>query len=540
WSNLSSKVRVELSTEWIIGIDVTERNQFEKSLNREKALLNSIINSIPHPIFYKDFECRYLGANPRFYEHTGLNEETLIGKKDEDIFPKGKVSVYKNSDKVIIATKKAKRDVMWDSSYSGKDVLLDTIKVPFFDNENNIIGITGISLDITAQHLTENELIKQKEKAEEADRLKSAFLANMSHEIRSPMNAIIGFSQLIFDSFKLEDELKEYINYISQSGNNLLHLIDDIIDIAKIEAGQIKIRKEPFDLNEMLKNLYVSFQTIINKSQNTKVSIHLKIPDNNKKVFINSDEFRIKQVLSNFISNSLKFTDNGYIEFGYEILPDSKILFYTKDTGIGIPESEQKKIFERFGQVEDTYTRNYKGTGLGLAISSSIINLLGGELWLDSLPGKGSTFYIKLSVEFNESTDVENSIPLEIEINSDWHDKLILIAEDDEMNYKLLKHALEKTLVQTIRAKTGEEAIDIFKNNKRIDLILMDIQMPKLNGFEATKIIKNIDKNIPVIALTAYAMHSEKEKCEEIGFDEFISKPFNINQLLNSISEFLK
>jgi len=384
-----------------------------------------------------------------------------------------------------------------------------------------------------------NSLKKQKEKAENADKLKSAFLANMSHEIRSPMNAIIGFSQLIKDSFKLEDELKEYINYISQSGNNLLNLIDDIIDIAKIEAGQIKIRKESFDLNEMLNSLFISFQTIIAKDYNSKVSIRLNIPNGNKKLFIESDSLRIKQILTNFISNSLKFTDSGYIEFGYEIQANAEILFYTKDTGIGIPKSQQKTIFERFGQVEDTYTRNYKGTGLGLAISSSIIELLGGEIWLDSIENKGSNFYFKIPVKYTENNDDVIINVFEKKINLNWEDKLILVAEDDEMSYKLLKLVLAKTKSKIIRVKTGKEAIQEVLKNENINLILIDIQMPELNGYDATKKIKSIDKRIPIIALTAYAMLHEKNKCKEAGCDKFISKPFNINYLLETISEFI-
>jgi len=248
-----------------------------------------------------------------------------------------------------------------------------------------------------------NSLQQQKDKAENADKSKSAFLANMSHEIRTPMNAIIGFSNLILDSFKLEDELKEYITYIIQSSNNLLNLIDDIIDIAKIEAGQIKIRKEKFNLNEMLNNLFASFQTIIKNDYKSKINLKLNIPKNNDELFIESDELRIKQVLTNFISNSLKFTDDGYVEFGYKIKKKSEILFYTKDTGIGISKSDQKNIFKRFGQVENTYKRNKKGTGLGLEISASIIQLLDGKIWLSSEENVGSVFYFKIPVKLEIS-----------------------------------------------------------------------------------------------------------------------------------------
>ncbi len=264
-----------------------------------------------------------------------------------------------------------------------------------------VLEINNSLIDAENELITlNNSLQQQKIKAEEADKSKSAFLANMSHEIRTPMNAIIGFSRLIIDSFTLEDEPKEYVGYIIQSSNNLLNLIDDIIDIAKIEAGQIKIRNEIFNLNDVFNNLFLSFQTIIKNDYKSKIILKSKIPNSNKKFNVKSDEHRIKQVLTNFINNALKFTDVGYVEFGYEIKNNSEILFYTKDTGIGIPKSEQKNIFKRFGQVENTYKRNIKGTGLGLEISASIIHLLKGEIWLNSEENVGSTFYFKIPVKF--------------------------------------------------------------------------------------------------------------------------------------------
>ncbi len=380
------------------------------------------------------------------------------------------------------------------------------------------------------------KLSEQKERAEQADRAKSVFLANMSHEIRSPMNAIIGFSDILIQKLQSSTEL-EYLGYIKQSGNSLLSLIDDIIDIAKIEAGQLKLRKEPFGLNILMNELLVSFQTIVQQLKHDNISIRINIPEHSDEIGLNSDEMRLKQVLTNFLSNAVKFTDEGVIEFGYQLLPNNEILFYTKDTGIGISKEQQDVIFKRFGQVEDTYTRNYKGTGLGLAISQSIINLLGGEIWVDSEPEKGSNFYFKIPADIIQNKNEDNDLVQYNHFN--WANKQILIVEDDEMSAKLLSSILSDTSIKILFAKNGDEAIQLVQK-QNIDLVLMDIQLPKLNGFEASRMIKSIKKGLPVIAVSAYAMQAEIDKSKEYECDEFISKPFDINHLLNKMDEYLQ
>jgi PAS domain S-box-containing protein len=535
WTSMSKIFPVLGWADWQVGIDVTERNLFAKKLERETAILNSILNSIPYPIFYKNTEGVYQRANQGFYDLHGLHEDELLGKNDLEVFAENDAKKFIARDIEILQTQKSSKELRWLKNASGEDKLFDTIKMPLYNTNNELIGVVGISFDMTKRFHIEEELKKQKEKAEEADRLKSAFLANMSHEIRSPMNAIIGFSNLISDSFEPESELASYMDYIKQSGANLLQLVDDIIDIAKLEAGQLKIRKEKFDVDQMLEKLKIAVENSSGKQKKPTVEIRLKRDPDNQQTIINSDELRIKQVINNFISNAIKFTDDGFIEFGYERMPNNELLFYTKDTGIGIAPADQELIFDRFGQVKDTYTRNTSGTGLGLAISKSIVELLKGEIWLDSKENIGSTFYFKIPVEYSLQKPEIKEEPEYKKQDFNWSNRQILVVEDDDMNYKVIKSILARTKVRIIRVENGREAVDLALSDIKFDLVIMDIQLPVLNGYDATRQIRG-NKDIPVIAVTAYAMPGEKEKSIEAGCKHFITKPFNRNELLHKIS----
>lgn len=388
----------------------------------------------------------------------------------------------------------------------------------------------------------ENEinLRMAKEKAEESDTLKSAFLANMSHEIRTPMNAIIGFSELITRKTISQDKKDVYAQYITNSSKTLLNLIDDIIDIAKIEAGQLKICKSVSFINVILNEIleYVNNEKKRNKKDSILFTKSEAIHDVN--FCILCDPLRLRQILTNLLNNALKFTLEGIIEFGYVIPNNATILFYVRDTGIGLSEEKIPFIFDRFRQADDTTTRNYGGTGLGLAISKKLVEMMGGRIWVESEKSKGSTFFFTLPLIIPNSSLKLVDERIDSSITDVFAGTTILIAEDEDINFLFLQEALAPTKVNIIRAKTGYQVVNQIKNNEKISLVLMDIKMPEMDGYQATKLIKEIKPSIPVIAQTAYAMAEDRIKGVNSGCDEYLSKPIKPELLITTLKRFLQ
>jgi len=388
---------------------------------------------------------------------------------------------------------------------------------------------------------TKKELSAAQKVAREADMLKSNFLANMSHEIRTPMNGIMGFAQLLKDDELEKDSQFKYLDIICHNGAMLVNLIDDIMDISKIEASQLALNKEQVNIDDLIFELYTFFNEVKFKQEKDHIDIRLlNLNDDENNIFY-TDELRLRQVLSNLIGNAIKFTDKGSVEFGYIKCKEKQhIKFFVRDTGIGIPENKKAIIFEQFRQIEEGSTRKYGGTGIGLFISKHIVNLLEGEIWIESEEGKGSTFYFTLPFsEVKETADKYTVFsPTEKEYN--WSGKVILVAEDVEANFKLLKAILSKTNADVHWARDGQSAVDYCQQNPNVNLVLMDIQMPKLNGYEATELIKKTNTTIKIIAQTAYAMPNDNIKCIEAGCDDYISKPINSSLLLAKINTHLQ
>ncbi len=385
----------------------------------------------------------------------------------------------------------------------------------------------------------ESELMNEKFKAEESDKLKTAFLANMSHEIRTPMNGILGFSEMLNESDLSSSLRKKYVDIINSNGKLLLNLIDDIIDFSKIEASQIKLVYQDFSLNSLLNQIHAFFDSENLKKEHTSVELRLKKQKKEEESYIRTDPTRVRQVLTNLISNAVKFTPTGYIEFGYTIRNNETIEFYVKDTGIGIRSEKIDKIFERFVQADYSSTRKFGGSGLGLAISKGFVELLGGTMWVRSEVGKGSVFYFSIPYVPAKKYEHETKEREPKRKSFNWENKCFLIAEDDKFSYKLLEGLLKKTKVKVLHAEDGIKAIEQFEKNLKVDLILMDVQMPNLNGLEATAAIKKMDPSIPIIAQTANAIIEERQKCFEAGVDDFVTKPININELFNKIDGLL-
>ena len=396
------------------------------------------------------------------------------------------------------------------------------------------------SIALYRQHM-EAELRKAKKEAEESEKLKSAFLANMSHEVRTPMNGIMGLAHLLANP-EVEGETKqEYVNLILSSGNVLISLLDDIMDVSRIEARQVVATKENFRLNELMKELHGIFSTELEMMGKKVLELSHNLALDDGSSIINTDRVKLRQILVNLLSNALKFTDTGRIEFGYRLQSDQSLLFYVSDTGIGIPPEKQKSIFERFVQADDSLSRHFGGSGLGLSICKGFVDLLGGKIWVDSAPGKGAKFYFTIPDANQSGKTVDKPASQKLKVSDrNWEDKTILIVEDDHINYQLLEVVLKRTGVNLLHAVTGMDAVKFCDEQQNIDLVLMDVQLPEMNGFEAIKLIKETHPDIPIIVQTANSMNEEKDRADEAGCQGFMTKPISLNKFMSEVDKFMQ
>lgn len=392
--------------------------------------------------------------------------------------------------------------------------------------------------DITDRKKAEKELRAAKEKAEESDQLKSAFLANMSHEIRTPLNAIVGFSRLLVRKNYEEAKRKLFIRDIQSNSDQLLTIINDILDISKIESGQIVLSPIKVNINVLLQEVH---DTMLLQVKNSQIALFCNKPLPDAQVEISIDDVRLKQVLTNLLNNAIKFTEKGYIHFGYKTLNTNEILFFVEDTGVGIAKDKHDVIFEHFRQEDNTTTRRYGGTGLGLSISKKLVELMGGTLWVESEKHKGATFYIRIPRIVAAATSV-NTVSTEA-APSEQHcfkGETILVVDDHDSSYIYISEMLEQKQVHILQAHNGEQALQICTTNTDIRLVLMDIQMSGLSGTDAMKAIKRILPHLPVVAQTAFAQKGDKERFLALGFDDYITKPLDEDELQRIFCHFLK
>ena len=515
--------------------DITGRKLADEELKNSEERFKTLFIDSPDAVFVEDYDGFILDVNPAACALHSIERDKLIGQNIINLVPsENQDEVTKMFPKWISGELKNIRSFL--ATLKGK-----VIPVEIHGNKINYSGkdaLLFIVRDITEIVEKEKQLKESAKKAEEADMLKSAFLANVSHEIRTPMNAIIGFSEILTNPDLTQKEREEFIHYITQGSNTLMTLIEDIIDITKIEAGQIKIDFDDCNVDELLDELYATFLKMKNKDNKPNLEIRMNKPAAERGFIISTDPHRIRQILSNLLGNALKFTKEGFIEFGYTLKGSDNIEFYVKDTGIGIPENKIQIIFERFGQVDSHRNMEQKGTGLGLSISKKLAELLGGDLSVNSEEGAGSTFFLNLPV-YKETRIKKQQDSRLVSKSIDWSDKVFLIAEDSILNYTFLDALFQKTHVKLLWAKNGKEAVDQCKENPDIDLVLMDIKMPVLDGLEAIRQIKKFRNSLPIIVQTAYAMPEDRDRSLAAGGDEHLTKPINADELFSTISKYL-
>ncbi|MBT8318220.1 MAG: PAS domain S-box protein [Lutibacter sp.] len=426
-----------------------------------------------------------------------------------------------------------------------KNKSIGAIVVQSYDNENaynendvQLLEFVADQISTTIQRKkAENELTVALKKAQESDKLKSSFLANMSHEIRTPMNGIIGFSELFLEPNLTDKERNNYAQVVINSSKQLLSIVNDILDISKIEAGVVQLDYEPINLNQLLDRMYGFYNP---KALENNLELNCKKGLGDVESFIEIDQTKLSQILTNLLSNAFKFTDSGSIKFGYE-LKENYLQFFVKDTGVGIEYNLQNKIFDRFIQANTHLSKKLQGTGLGLSISKKFVELFKGKIWVDPTNTQGTTIFFTIPyIKSAKTTKITSVFETDLKPKNEVKDLnlTILVAEDEEYNMMYINELFSKTNFNIIEAENGKKAVELFLKNPEIDLVLMDIKMPIMDGNEAMKIIKKEKPLIPVVALSAFAMESDKKAAIKEGFDAYLTKPIDRKLLFNIIDKY--
>ena len=514
---------------WFFGRDVTQRIEHENKVKEMNSILECILNNIPVYLFVKDpgNEFRYLYWNRAFEEYSRIPASRALGHTDYEIFPSPKdAEHFRQDDLTLLRTGERQTFIEEYVSATGETRIVNTSKslVPV---ENRLPLIIGVSWDITDMKNAELEIVEARIRAEESDRLKSAFLANMSHEIRTPLNAIVGFAKLIGE-VETEEEKQQFIDIIDVNSELLLQLINDILDISKIEAGTLEFVHTDFELNKLMREK----ENVMRLK--TDQNVELVFEQRYETCHVRTDRNRLSQLMINLLTNAAKFTHRGSIRFGYE-LRAGQLYFWVADTGCGIPAERKDAVFERFVKLNSFK----QGTGLGLSICRTIVEHLGGNIGVESEEGKGSTFWFTLPYVPGQSEQAEAPAQILQAIPTVEKDKLvILIAEDNESNYRLFESILRHEY-KLVHAWNGREAVDLF-NRYTPHLVLMDINMPVMDGYEATAEIRKQSADVPIIAVTAFAFASDEQKVLSSGFDGYMPKPINARQLKTQVLDMLR
>ncbi len=509
-------------------ITYTEVTTERKLAEKEILKLSTGMEQSPASVIITDTTGIIEYSNTKFTEVSGYSKAELKGKMLRILKPGHTNDAVFNKIWSNLNSGKAWRGEHKNRKKSQEEYWESVLIAPIKDNNEDIINFIIISEDITPRKEMEAELLRAKEKAEENDRLKTAFLNNISHEIRTPLNAIVGFTGFLTEPGLSVEKIAYFTNIIQESSSQLLAIITDILNISSIEAGNVKSYEKRSNINHIFEKL---FDQYIEKFREKNVNFRCSPAFSNEEAEVFTDETKLTQIISNLVSNALKFTNTGSVEIGY-ILQGDMLHFFCKDTGIGIARKDQDLIFERFRQVDYSDRRNYGGSGLGLAIARSYTEILEGQMWLDSEPGEGSVFYFTIPFK-----PVKPYVKDEVEKEKTMGRKL-LIVEDEETNALLLEEYLSGQDINLLFAKDGAEALDIFKKIPEINLILMDIKMPVMDGFESINHIKALNPGVSVIAQTALALTGDREKILAHGFDDYIPKPIKKESIISLINKY--
>jgi PAS domain S-box-containing protein len=517
-----------------IARDISDQRAAEQKLKESEEKFREIAENTSDVIWVMDDKLQYTYVSPSILKQRGWTPEEFLQLPMEEIYtPESLQIVRKTFQDGLKLFRKGKipKDysvtlVLKHKCKDGSIRISEVHTNPMISSENKILGVHGISRDITQRYLAQQQLEEAKKKAEESSRLKTAFLNNISHEIRTPMNSILGFAEILDDAEYSDEERKRFRQIITSNANQLMRIIDDVLEVSRLDSERISLNISTFNINDLMQNLYDSMAGQIKKRG---ISFSWEPGNEPEKVMLLADRSKIEQVLTGLLVNAGKFTKKGSIVFGYTLM-DETIRFYVRDTGIGIPKEEQQKVFERFYVIRDDHSMDIRGTGLGLSIARGIVDLMGGTLHLASTVDRGSTFYFDIPYETQKEEDV---VPSE---HKPWKfdDLRILIAEDDTNNFEFVRMILQKKVAKIWHALDGEEAL-ILHREQHPDLILMDLKMPNLDGLEAVKKIRETDSETPIIALTAYAQPEDEQQSLNAGCQAFASKPIKKSELLDVI-----
>ncbi len=516
-----------------------ELEETEKNLKHQQFQLQSVLDNTTSIIFIKDLQGKYTVANKRFMDLLQVQKNQVIGFTDYNLTSKDQADYFTSLDtKVISERKPIEVEQIIEGPNGPVNLLL--VKFPLFDQNNNVFGVSGIATDISERTQYQKELISARQSAENAKLLQEQFLANMSHEIRTPMNGIQGMTNLLLES-SLNNVQEKYATIIKRSVNNLLVIINDILDFSKIQAGKLSIEEIAFDIRESVDAIRPLFaHRLEKKGLEFELNMDEKVPN-----YLVGDPYRLNQVLVNLVGNAIKFTEKGKIVLSVSIKNETDnsgvIRFSVKDSGIGIEEEKLKLVFESFSQAGVDVARKYGGTGLGLTISKQLVELQNGSIWVTSKYGEGSEFIFELPYRFASENDVTGIRRLnDINFSKLLIGRKVLVAEDNSVNQILIDHVLKSVGVFPTIVNNGKEAIGKLKKGESFDVILMDLQMPILDGYKTTDFIrKELKIDTPIVAMTATAMKGEFEKCLEVGFTDYMSKPFEFVDLYKKLCNVL-